>query len=348
MHNNALEISDINVLQIEPTTYCNAKCPHCPRFDNQGNLHPDLNLSHINIDAIEHNLEIGKMTNLQLVILEGDKGDPLMHPKIEKIIDIFSMAPSQPEIRLVTNGSIRSSAWWQQLAQKNYSKLQVIFSIDGLEDVNHLYRIGLNYKNIMDNVQSFISSGGHATWKFILFHHNEHQLDQVCELSRQLGFEQFIFGNCRSGDFAGQAQWPVLQDGIVTHYLEPPHHPRAGTIQHIKKKTPSVFVKSSPERICPNLSMGQIYITHQHHVIPCCMMHFDTELQYPGTKHLRTMTGGFDQQDLVQHSMSAILNHEFLNHKLTDSLKHKRWHLNCARNCKPRILKNLKYVQSKI
>jgi sulfatase maturation enzyme AslB (radical SAM superfamily) len=223
---------------------------------------------------------------------------------------------------LVTNGSIRSSAWWQQLAQKNYSNLQVVFSIDGLEDVNHLYRIGLNYKNIMDNVQSFISNGGHATWKFILFHHNEHQLDQICKLSRQLGFEQFIFTPCRSGDFAGQTQWPVLKDGTITHYLEPPHHPQEGRVQHIDRKIPSVLVKSNPERICPNLSNGQVYITHQNYVIPCCMMHFDTELQYIGTQHLRTMTGGFNQQSLVQYSMSEVLNHEFFNNKLKiDKLK---------------------------
>jgi len=345
MHSRSLEISDINILQIEPTTYCNARCPHCPRFDNQGNLHADLNLGHLNIDAIEHNLELKNMTNLRTVILEGDKGDPLMHPKIAKIIDIFAMAPSQPEVRLVTNGSIRSSAWWQQLAQKNYSNLQVVFSIDGLEDVNHLYRIGLNYKNIMDNVQSFISNGGHATWKFILFHHNEHQLDQICKLSQQLGFEQFIFTPCRSGDFAGQTQWPVLKDGTITHYLEPPHHPQEGRVRHIDRKIPSVLVKSNPERICPNLSNGQVYITHQNYVIPCCMMHFDTELQYIGTQHLRTMTGGFNQQSLVQYSMSEVLNHEFFNHKLTDTLKHKRWHINCARSCKSQILKNLKYVQ---
>lgn len=346
MQDKPLTISDINILQIEPTTYCNAKCPHCPRFDSQGNLQPDLNLSHLDVNAIRNNLELEKMTNLQVVILEGDKGDPIMHPKILEIIDIFANALSQPEVHLVTNGSIRSPAWWRQLAEKKYSKLQVVFSIDGLKDLNHLYRIGLNYGHIMNNVRSFISAGGSAIWKFIMFRHNEHQLDEVCELSKQLGFVQFEYVPCRLSDFNGQAQWPVMQNGVVTHYLQPPQHPRSGIIKHIEQNLSFFNVKSIPERICPNLSKGQLYITHQNHVIPCCMMHFDTELKYFGTKHLRTMTGGFDQQDLVKYSISEILNHEFFNSILTDTLKHKKWHFNCARNCKSQILENLQLVQS--
>lgn len=341
-----IKLSEIYSLQIEPTTFCNAKCPHCARFDEYGNLHPDLKLGHLDIDAIIKNLELSSMNNLQLVILEGDKGDPVMHPKIEKIIDTFASAPSSPQIKLTTNGSIRSVSWWQNLAKKNYKNLEIVFSIDGLRDTNHLYRVGLDYDSIINNARAFISSGGHATWKFILFKHNEHQLDRVIELSKELGFEQFEYVTCRDGEFRGLEQWPVFVDGQFSHYLERSQNRQSGIISHVEQNKKIEQITKKPEKICPNLAEGLVYINNLNQVVPCCMMHFDTQLKYPGTKRLKEMTGGFEQQDLSLHSLSEILNHKFFNHVLYDSLVQGKWHFNCARSCKATIIENLKHVQS--
>lgn len=342
-----LQLSDIRTLQIEPTSYCNARCPHCPRFDSDGQVHPDLTLDHLDL-AVINNLELSSMTNLELVVLEGDKGDPLMHPNIERMIEAFSQAPSQPAIRLFTNGSIRTPVWWRELAQKRYPRLTVIFSIDGLKDTNHLYRVGLDYDTIMSNAQAFISGGGHAAWKFIRFKHNEHQFDQVLETSRSMGFDEFIYTTCRPGDFQGLSQWPVRQQGQITHFLQQPNQSISGVIQLVAKPQRKITTHLQPQRLCPNLSAGQIYITYLGQVIPCCMMHFDTKLNYPGTEQLREMTGGFDQQDLHLHALSEILQNQFFKHSLRDSLASGQWHFNCVRSCKSQIEKNLQHVQSQI
>jgi MoaA/NifB/PqqE/SkfB family radical SAM enzyme len=343
-----LQLSDIHTLQIEPTTYCNARCPHCPRFDSTGQVHPALALGHLDIKAMITNLELEKMTGLHTVVLEGDKGDPLMHPRIEDLVHLFSSAPSQPEIRLFTNGSIRSADWWHDLAQKKYPNLRVIFSIDGLEDTNHLYRVGLDYDTIMQNVRAFIAGGGHACWKFILFKHNQHQFDSISEISKTLGFAEFIYTTCRQGDFQGLSKWPVQHDGTVTHYLEPPTSSKHGILKHKHTGTKNHATATHPERLCPNLSNGQIYINYLAQVVPCCMMHFDTQLDYPGRDRLQEMTGGFDNQDLTKHSMSQILGKQFFAHTLRDSLGKGQWHFNCVRSCKSQITENLKHAESSI
>ena len=340
-----MELADITVLLIESSTYCNAGCPHCPRFGDDGNLHPDLTLGHLDIDSIESHLQLDQLVNLKIVRLEGDKGDPIMHPKIEKIIDIFSKAPSAPEIQIVTNGSIRSPAWWKSLAEKKYPRLKVTFSIDGLEDTNHLYRIGLNFNKIINNATSFINAGGNAVWKFLLFRHNEHQLGEVIILSKQLGFAEMDYETCRPGDFNGIENWPVIIDGQTSHLLQQPINQSRGKVIHddtrkfIREKDVSTH---NPVRICPWQSKGRLYINYLNHVIPCCMMHFDTALNYPGKTRLHDMTGGFDNQDLTKHSLSDILTHKLFKHELVNSLKEGRWHFNCVRNCKSQILDNLK------
>lgn len=341
-------LEDVRILQIEPTTYCNARCPHCPRFDSTGQFHPDLTLGHLNINII-NNIELSKMSNLKKVFLEGDKGDPLMHPEIEQIIETFSQAPSRPYIRVITNGSIRTPSWWKALAEKKYPNLSVIFSIDGLEDTNHLYRVGLDYDTIINNAKAFISAGGRAIWKFIVFKHNQHQFEQVLELSKQMGFAEFSYTPCRSGDFQGLTQWPVLHKGHITHYLEQPTRVfEMGSIKHNIDGATTMVYDSYPERLCPFLEVGKIYINYLGQVVPCCMMHFDTILNYPGTDQLRMMTGGFDNQDLNKHTMGEILNNKFFSHSLYDSLLNGPLHFNCERSCKSKITQNLKYVQSQI
>ena len=65
------------------------------------------------------------------------------------------------------------------------------FSIDGLADTNKLYRIGINHDRVMANAKAFIEAGGKARWKFIVFRHNEHQVEEARELAKDMGFWQF-------------------------------------------------------------------------------------------------------------------------------------------------------------
>jgi len=112
-----MKVDQVQILQFEPTSHCNAKCPHCPRFNithhdvfkSDGTLHPDLTLNHIDVDAVLNNLELDRMPLLRQIIIEGDKGDPCMHPKIDQLINGLILAPSSPYITLTTNGSIRSN-----------------------------------------------------------------------------------------------------------------------------------------------------------------------------------------------------------------------------------------------
>ena len=113
-----MQLSDINSIQIEPTSYCNARCPHCGRFDDVGDLHPHLELSNLDVDKFLANCQADQLTSLSQVILEGDKGDPIMHPHIEKLIDFFYNLPTSPIINLMTNGGIRNKEWWYTLCQK--------------------------------------------------------------------------------------------------------------------------------------------------------------------------------------------------------------------------------------
>src|SRR5262249_44436596 len=133
---------------------------------------------------------------------------------------------------LHTNGSARSVEWWSELARiLPHGKGYVRFGIDGLETTNHLYRRNTKWDTVMRNVKAFIAAGGNAEWDFLVFRHNEHQVDEARALARELGFTLF---NCKaSGRFFSLSRsepinrTPVKdREGNLEYWLERPSNPQ--------------------------------------------------------------------------------------------------------------------------
>ena len=338
-----MQLSQVQRLIIEPTSFCNAKCPHCPRFDDLGRLHPNLTLSHLDFDSIV-NLQVDQLTSLVEVELCGDKGDPCMHPEIEKIIEYFSNINPAPIITMHTNGSIRNAAWWNTLGKK-YPRLQVIFSIDGLEDTNHLYRVGLDFDTIMKNTAAFIQGGGYAIWKMLAFDHNEHQISQIQQLSQTQNFAEFRCFNGHLNRFQNLAQWPVNVDGVFSHYLKPAKQNYEITIKHSIIPVKRRRLYQLETKICPWQKRGILYISHQNYVLPCCMMHFETQLEYPGKYKFLEMVEEIKYNDLSIYKLEDVLNHKFFNNNLEDSLRNSDYHSTCTASCKNEIAISLEKIK---
>lgn len=338
-------LSELNRITIETSTHCNAGCPHCARYDLNGNLHPSLVLGHLDINGIINNLQIDKLTNLQQVIIQGDKGDPLMNPDLERLIDAFTLAPLHPEILINTNGSIRSQKWWESLPKK-YPDVKIMFSIDGLQDTNHLYRVGLDFQTIIRNARAFIDTGGYAIWRFLIFQHNQHQIEQALEISKNLGFSEFECVSADRGRFQEKNTWPVMVKGKMSHYISPMTNNITFSNRKVihKKSNKNKTYISTPNKsyICRWAQQGEIYINAQAKVLPCCMMHFETSNNYNGSAYLKKLTNGFDQQDLTLYTLDDILKHDLLRENLENSLRNGKWHSVCTKSCKEHILKNIK------
>ena len=74
--------------------------------------------------------------------------------------------------------------FWKDLAK--IKGLKVTFNIDGLQDTNHLYRRNVKWDRLIANVEAFISAGGKADWRYLIFKHNEQQIDEAKTLSKNL------------------------------------------------------------------------------------------------------------------------------------------------------------------
>ena len=185
--------NEIEVVHLEMTEACNASCPMCARNLNGGEVNPHLKNRELSIADIERIFPVDFIQQLKRVYMCGNYGDPAVASDTLEAFAYFRENNPQLNLSMHTNGSMKKPEWWAELAQVIGKKGYVIFGLDGLEDTNHLYRQGTVWKNIMRNVEAFIAAGGRARWDFIVFAHNEHQVEEAEQLSKDMGFEKFQY-----------------------------------------------------------------------------------------------------------------------------------------------------------
>jgi len=186
---------DVERLQLEITTFCNADCPSCERNQERNDSYviPKLNSTHLSVEKITKWFDLD-FENLETVHLCGNIDEPIMHPDVSSIIDFFSKKVKK-NVLISTNGFARDKKFWKSLAKNK--KLIVIWGLDGLEDTNHIYRRNLKWNRIQRNFEIFNNNGGNSIWQFIVFDHNSHQIEDAKKYSKINNFKLFntIFSN---------------------------------------------------------------------------------------------------------------------------------------------------------
>ena len=267
---------NLNTINLEFTDYCNAACPMCARFKTDGTLYKEkVNQNHNTLDVLQKRIPEKIIKQLKWFYSTGTYGDPVMNPECLEIYKWVRKVNPNCKLDFHSNGGARSEQFWKECAELG---IEVLFGIDGLEDTNHLYRRNVNWKKLISNLQAFIGAGGIAKWKYIIFKHNEHQIENARELSKKLGFRSFntMFtdrwkaSNWITGETVDLDKWPV--DG---YNLEKPlsqekkfyHENTVGVYEeeefNLKKK---VTCKMASD------NTYEVYIRANGNVQPCCML----------------------------------------------------------------------------
>lgn len=184
-------------LHIELSSFCNSSCPTCPRNVDGGLIAPFLRPNSLTEKEFKQIFDSNFLLQIKGINFCGNYGDPIMCKDLIDILEYIAETNPYIDIIMHTNGGIRDKEFWMKLGNLSADKFKnfrIMFSIDGLEDTNHLYRIGVKWDKLMTNVKSFISAGGKAEWDMLIFKHNQHQISEVKKLAKKLGFRRFVEG----------------------------------------------------------------------------------------------------------------------------------------------------------
>lgn len=273
----------IDEYQIEVTTYCNAACPQCPRNINGGRINPHLKLEHLPRAVIDQAFPADLCNRLRQIFFCGSYGDPIMHPDFLDILWDFRQKSPKLWLYMHTNGGAHDIEFWQEVAYLMNGYGQVDFNIDGLEDTNHLYRRNTDFNKIIKNAKAFIDAGGRAVWNFIVFEHNQHQIEQAERLSKELGFEKFLYRS--TGRFLNHKtmetfdEWPVAdRSGNKLYSIKPTTRIEFTNrsinnlpILQEKYKDFADYFKNT-EIKCDSLTHNRVAINAHGLVLPCNML----------------------------------------------------------------------------
>ena len=118
----------------------------------------------------------------------------------------------------------------------------------------------------MENASAFIKAGGRARWDYIVFAHNEHQVEQAENLANSMGFERFQYK--KSARFFSNVSGVTKEmhqagnrKGIKTTLLQAPTNPkyRNSVLDEISK-----FAKGEEEvKFIPS-KVSEIEMTKQY------------------------------------------------------------------------------------
>jgi MoaA/NifB/PqqE/SkfB family radical SAM enzyme len=183
---------DISQLHLEFSALCNAVCPCCRRYPVAGHeVLPSINNTQVwTLTQVKERLPANDIKHIKQYLINGNYGDFVTNHEAIDILEYLHQSSPNSFISISTNGSARNEAWWDNLARR-CGKVEVYFCIDGLEDTHNLYRRQTDWKTIIKNAQAFAKAGGDAVWTMTTFEHNEHQVEQCRQLSKDLGFTKF-------------------------------------------------------------------------------------------------------------------------------------------------------------
>jgi len=234
----------IRQLTTELTFRCNAKCPACHRWKP---LRINLNEAKytISLERFKQLFNPELLQNLEWLVLNGNFGDSIMNKQFREII---SYVKSQGTRLLIhTNGGIHDKSYWTDVGNILTDRDIINFDLDGLADTHHIYRINTEFDKVLENAQSVIATNrAQVHWKYIVFEHNKHQVDEARNLAKTSGFTTFSTVKTSRDVFA----------------------PKTGSFVHSKKT--QEYQQAEKKIHCVWDDWGKWYISPEGLVFRCC------------------------------------------------------------------------------
>ena len=273
------KLEDIKTIHLEVTQNCQAACPMCDRNMNGEGINPHINLDELYYKDCTNIFPASFIKQLDTMYMCGNLGDPIVAQDTLEIFEYFRWANPNMWLSMNTNGGAKPVEWWQKLAEVFGRKGAVIFSVDGLEDTNHIYRQNVVWKNVERNMRAFIDAGGRARWDYLIFEHNQHQVEEAESLANEWGCEKFM--KKKTGRFIDtnsnkkekhQAKDRKGKDSAELKKPDEKYQNKALSKQEVilkKYGTMDAYYDAAPI-ICKVKKENSLFITAEGLALPCC------------------------------------------------------------------------------
>ena len=180
-------------IRLEASTHCQLKCPACPTA--QGKINQKLGGGFLTFEMFQKLID----QNPSVVHIElSNWGEIFLNPNL---VDIMAYAYQKDVMLTASNGANLNTVKPDVLeALVKYKFRHITCSIDGAsQETYSQYRIGGNFTRVIENIKSinhykskYQSEFPILSWQFIVFGHNEHEIETAKSLARSLNMQFWI------------------------------------------------------------------------------------------------------------------------------------------------------------
>lgn len=240
-------------ISFEPTTSCNLRCPECPSGLREftrptGMLQKDFFRQ--TIDEIHREL---------IYLIFYFQGEPYLNP------DFLDMVKYAHDKGIYTATSTNAHYLTDEKARKTVESGldRLIISIDGTtQDVYEQYRVGGKLEKVLEGARNIVkwkktlnSKTPFVFFQFLVVKPNEHQIEAVKQLGKEIGVDQVRLKTAQVYDYENDPNQLIPSINKYSRYKKD----RKGQIQ----------VKSGLQNHCWKLWHANV-ITWDGIVVPCC------------------------------------------------------------------------------
>jgi radical SAM protein with 4Fe4S-binding SPASM domain len=240
-------------LSVEVTNYCNLHCPECPVGIRKILITEKATFNVLMFKKLIDELK----PTLQHLILYF-QGEPMLNSQLNEFIQYAHNAKIYTSTS--TNGQFITKNNAKNLVESGLDKL--IVSIDGTtQEIYELYRVGGSLEKALEGIKEIIhwrnelkSLTPLVEIQFLVLKTNEHQMNEMKQLSKSLCVDRLRFKTAQLFDFEnGNALMPAKDK--YSRY-------RKGT-------EGKYFIKGKQSNHCLRLWSG-VVVTVLGDVLPCC------------------------------------------------------------------------------
>jgi len=176
-------------VMIEPTNVCNLKCPLC--LCGNGQLQRPKGM----MPLTRFQRIVDQVQNRTGMLILWNQGEPFLNPAFYEMVEyaaergLYTMTSTNASLELDLARIVRSGL------------NKIIISMDGISRQSYdSYRVNGDFELVLSNMRELIrqkkqlpGSKLKVVWQFIIMRHNEHELDEVKRLAKDMGIDRLEF-----------------------------------------------------------------------------------------------------------------------------------------------------------
>ena len=285
-------------ISIEPTTSCNLSCPECPsglkKFSRPTGK----------ITREDFQLILEQMSKTLQYITFYFQGEPLLHSQFAEFVSLAKR--HKIVVGTSTNAHFLDKQRAHDIISSGLDRL--IISLDGTDAESYVkYRRGGDFNLVIENIKTMVEARKQRNVKhpflelqFLVLKHNEHQIEEIKSLSKELGMDKVVLKSAQVYEFEEGNDFIPEMDKFA---------------RYEKREDGKYQIKNKLPNHCFRMWSGCV-LTWDAQVVPCC---FDKDADFK--------FGNIKNQDFAKIWHNADYD-KFRQQILTDRSK-----IDICRNC---------------